>query len=164
MAQGHGPRAFGGPALLVAPRFWGPRAYSFRLKWTMVIWLTWTMVMINFELGWMVMAMIFKAERHYHLYLPSKLNGYADNIQRHNHPSWITHSSGKNDRVLMFFWNNIDLMLVMLLWVYIHTGQAWKICLTTVVMPDHTYNQINTFERVGFRLNRKSLSELGFLM
>jgi hypothetical protein len=26
----------------------------------------------------------------------------------------------------------VNMMFVMLLWVYIHTGQAWKICLATV--------------------------------
>jgi hypothetical protein len=26
----------------------------------------------------------------------------------------------------------VNMMLVMLLWVYIHTGQAWKVCLATV--------------------------------
>jgi hypothetical protein len=30
-------------------------------------------------------------------------------------------------------------MLVMLLWVYIHTGQAWKICLTTVGIEPTTF-------------------------
>jgi hypothetical protein len=32
-----------------------------------------------------------------------------------------------------------DIMLVMLLWVYIHTGQAWKICLTTVEIEPTTF-------------------------
>jgi hypothetical protein len=31
------------------------------------------------------------------------------------------------------------MMLVMLLWVYIHTGQAWKICLTTVGIEPTTF-------------------------
>jgi hypothetical protein len=30
-------------------------------------------------------------------------------------------------------------MLVVLLWVYIHTGQAWKICLTTVGIEPTTF-------------------------
>ena len=30
-------------------------------------------------------------------------------------------------------------MLVMLLWVYIHTGQAWKICLATVGIEPTTF-------------------------
>jgi hypothetical protein len=35
-------------------------------------------------------------------------------------------------------------LLVMLLWVYIHTGQAWKICLTTVgINPVWIYTQSN---------------------
>jgi hypothetical protein len=31
------------------------------------------------------------------------------------------------------------MMLVMLLWVFIHTGQAWKICLTTVGIEPTTF-------------------------
>jgi hypothetical protein len=34
------------------------------------------------------------------------------------------------------------LMLVMLLWVYIHTGQAWKICLTTVGFEPTTFGTL----------------------
>jgi hypothetical protein len=30
-------------------------------------------------------------------------------------------------------------MFVMLLWVYIHTGQAWKICLATVEIEPTTF-------------------------
>jgi hypothetical protein len=30
-------------------------------------------------------------------------------------------------------------MLVMLLWVYIHTGKAWKICLATVGIEPTTF-------------------------
>jgi hypothetical protein len=30
-------------------------------------------------------------------------------------------------------------MFVMLLWVYIHTGQAWKICLATVGIEPTTF-------------------------
>jgi hypothetical protein len=35
--------------------------------------------------------------------------------------------------------NITDIMLVMLLWVYIHTGQAWKICLATVGIEPTTF-------------------------
>jgi hypothetical protein len=35
-------------------------------------------------------------------------------------------------------WVN-NMLLVMLLWVYIHTGQAWKICLTTVGIEPTTF-------------------------
>ena len=30
-------------------------------------------------------------------------------------------------------YRQVNMMLVMLLWVYIHTGQAWKICLAAVL-------------------------------
>ena len=47
-----------------APRFWGPRGYSIRIKWTMV--------MIDLNHGYVINFWI-------------RLNGYADDIQRHNH-------------------------------------------------------------------------------
>ena len=33
----------------------------------------------------------------------------------------------------------VNMMLVMLLWVYIHIGQAWKICLSTVGIEPTTF-------------------------
>ena len=34
------------------------------------------------------------------------------------------------------------MMYVLLLWVYIHTGQAWKICLATVGIEPTTFRML----------------------
>jgi hypothetical protein len=39
----------------------------------------------------------------------------------------------------------VNKMLVILLWVYIHTGQAWKICLSTVGIEPTTFGIYNYF-------------------
>ena len=44
------------------------------------------------------------------------------------------------------------MMLVMLLWMYIHTGQAWKICLATVgIEPTKVVGSIPTVARHIFQ-------------
>ena len=54
---------------------------------------------------------------------------YAWNRLCHRFMKYVTDLRNVTD--LCFFWKQYESkMLVMLLWVYIHTGQAWKICLT----------------------------------
>jgi hypothetical protein len=40
-------------------------------------------------------------------------------------------------------------MFVMLLWVYIHTGQAWKICLATVGIDPTTFGILARVQAQG---------------
>ena len=47
-------------------------------------------------------------------------------------PSISMLSINNHDFSVLVYCTQVNMMLVMLLWVYIHTGQAWKICLTTV--------------------------------
>jgi hypothetical protein len=54
-------------------------------------------------------------------------------------PSISMLSNNNHDFSVLVWCTQVNMMLVMLLWVYIHTGQAWKICLTTVGIEPTTF-------------------------
>jgi hypothetical protein len=54
------------------------------------------------------------------------------------------------------------MMLVMLLWVYIHTGQAWKICLTTVGIEPTTFGNLRPLEYSSLKNFLQFLQNLKF--
>jgi hypothetical protein len=54
-------------------------------------------------------------------------------------------------------------MLVMLLWVYIHTEQAWKICQTTVGIEPTTFGIQVDYFRLFYEYFEEKVSDFLFI-